>query len=57
MSFSKIRIEKDEALFRPSDNPDLICDANKFIELTGWKPQISIKTTLKDTLDYWRNII
>jgi len=57
MSSSKIRIEKDEALFRPSDNPDLICDANKFTELTGWEPQIPMETTLKDTLDYWRNII
>ncbi len=57
MSSSKIKIEKDEALSRPSDNPDLICDASKFTKLTGWKPQISIETTLKDTLDYWRNII
>jgi GDP-4-dehydro-6-deoxy-D-mannose reductase len=57
MSSSKIRIEKDEALFRPNDIPDLICDAGKFTKLTGWKPQISIETTLKDTLDYWRNII
>ncbi len=57
MSSSKIKIEKDEVLSRPSDNPDLICDASKFTKLTGWKPQISIETTLKDTLDYWRNII
>lgn len=57
MSSSKIEIEKDEALFRPGDTPDLVCDARKFIELTGWKPQISIDTTLKNTLDYWRNII
>jgi len=57
MSSSKIKIEKDEALFRPSDNPDLVCDAGKFIKLTGWKPEISIDTTLRNTLDYWRNII
>ena len=57
MSSSKIKIEKDETLFRPNDNPDLLCNANKFTELTGWKPQISIDTTLKETLDYWRNII
>ncbi len=57
MSSSKIKIEKDEALFRPSDNPDLTCNADKFTKLTGWRPQISIETTLKDTLDYWRNII
>jgi GDP-4-dehydro-6-deoxy-D-mannose reductase len=57
MSSSKIKIEKDKALFRPNDNPDLLCDAGKFIKLTGWKPQISIEKTLQDTLDYWRNII
>jgi GDP-4-dehydro-6-deoxy-D-mannose reductase len=57
MSSSKIKIEKDETLFRPSDNPDLVCDAGKFIKLTDWKPEISIDTTLKNTLDYWRNII
>lgn len=57
MSSSKIKIEKEEALSRPSDNPDLVCDASKFTKLSGWKPQISIETTLEDTLDYWRNII
>lgn len=57
MSSSAIKIEKDEKLFRPSDNPELICDPSKFAKLTGWKPQIPIDKTLKDTLDYWRNII
>ena len=57
MSSSKIRVEKDEDLIRPNDNPELICDASKFISLTGWKPKISIETTLRNTLDYWRNII
>lgn len=57
MSSPKIKIEKEEELFRPSDNPELVCDATKFIKLTGWKPEISIEKTLKDTLDYWRNII
>ena len=57
MSSSKIKIEKEEGLLRPSDNPELVCDSTKFIKLTGWKPEISIEETLKDTLDYWRNII
>lgn len=56
-SLSKIKVEKDETLFRPGDTPNLICDARKFTELTGWKPQISVDKTLEDTLDYWRNII
>lgn len=57
MSSSEIEIEKDKTLFRPGDTQDLVCDARKFIKLTGWKPEISIDTTLKNTLDYWRNII
>ena len=57
MSSSKIRVEKDEDLTRPNDNPELVCNASKFISLTDWKPKISIETTLRNTLDYWRNII
>ncbi len=57
MSSSKIRIQEDQALIRPNDNPELICDAGKFINLTNWKPEIPMETTLKNTLDYWRNII
>lgn len=57
MSSRKIKIEKDESLFRPSDNRELLCDTRKFQKLTGWKPKISIEKTLKNTLDYWRNII
>lgn len=57
LSSSEIKIEEDETLFRPNDNPDLVCNPRKFTELTGWKPRIPIDTTLKNTLDYWRNII
>ncbi len=57
LSKAEIKIEVDKSLLRPSDNPDLVCDASKFKQLTGWKPEIEIDTTLKDTLDYWRNII
>lgn len=57
MSTIKIKIEKEKELMRPDDHPDLVCDNSKFVKLTNWKPAISIETTLKDTLDYWRNII
>ncbi|WP_287153745.1 GDP-mannose 4,6-dehydratase [Candidatus Solincola tengchongensis] len=39
---------------RPSDVELLVCDCTKFRELTGWKPEIPLEKTLKDTLDYWR---
>ncbi|MCL5432887.1 MAG: GDP-mannose 4,6-dehydratase [Patescibacteria group bacterium] len=59
IAFSKtrIKIEVDSSLLRPSDEPELLCDNTKFNRLTGWKPEISITQTLKDTLDYWRNIV
>ena len=51
----KIKTEEDQSLMRPSDNPDLVCDARKFEKLTGWKAQIPIEKTLENTLNYWRN--
>jgi GDP-4-dehydro-6-deoxy-D-mannose reductase len=57
LSKVKIEVEVDKSLFRPIDNPELLCDAAKFKKLTGWEPEIGIDVTLKDTLDYWRNII
>lgn len=55
-SNAKVIIQSDKSLFRPIDNPELVCDASKLKNLTGWKPEIKIEKTLKDTLDYWRNI-
>lgn len=59
LSFSKAEIKKeiDPALLRPSDVPELLCNNAKISKLTGWRPEISIETSLKDILDYWRNII
>jgi len=55
LSNVKITIEQDPKLLRPSDEPELVCDNRKFVNLTSWKPQISLEKSLKDTLDYWRN--
>ncbi len=59
LSFSevKITIKTDSELFRPNDIPELLCDNTKMSKLTGWKPTIPIKESLKDTLDYWRSIV
>lgn len=56
LSKVKIKVEVDRHLFRPEDSPDRICDNRKFVRLTGWEPLISLEKSLKDTLDYWRNI-
>jgi len=59
LSFSKVKIkvETDKSLFRPVDIPELRCDNSKFKKATGWEPIIPIEETIKNTLDYWRNII
>jgi len=54
LSNAKIKVEKDHTKMRPSDIPILLGDNTKFIEQTGWKPEIPFEKTLKDILDYWR---
>lgn len=56
-SVKKIKIQVDNTLYRPSDNPALICNAEKFRDLTGWKPEVTLTASLINILDYWRNII
>lgn len=53
----KIKIQKDASLLRPQESLERVCDNTKFVALTGWKPEISLDKTIKDTLDYWRNIV
>lgn len=57
MSEKNIIVEKDPALMRPIEIPELVCDYSKLHRQTGWKPEISIAQALRDTLDYWRNIV
>lgn len=51
----KIKIRKDPKLMRPSDIPIIQCNSAKFRKITGWKPKIDFRDTLKDILNYWRN--
>lgn len=52
----KISVIKDKSLMRPVDTPEVVADNSKVQKQTGWKPTIPLEQTLKDTLDYWRNI-
>jgi GDP-4-dehydro-6-deoxy-D-mannose reductase len=47
-------VKQDPNRMRPSDVELLVGDAGKFIELTGWKPEIAFEKTLEDSLNYWR---
>jgi len=59
LSFSEkeIKVEIDQSLYRPTDAPEIVCDSKKMHDLTGWKPTISLSTTLEDTLDYFRKVV
>lgn len=51
-----IKVEVDSSRLRPSDVTLQIPSIEKFQKATAWKPTIPFETTLKDTLEYWRNI-
>ncbi len=53
----KVKVEQDPERMRPSDVPVLLGDSMKFQKETGWKPEIPFEKTLKDIIDYWREII
>lgn len=57
MSRVAITVEQDPARMRPSDVPELRCDASRFTAQTGWCPEIPIEQTLRDALDYWRAVV
>src|SRR3989442_7472758 len=52
----KIRSQEDPARPRPSDVPILWADASKFQRATGSEPKIPFEQTLRDLLDYWRDL-
>lgn len=49
-----IKIEVDPDRLRPIDADLQVPDTTKFFNHTGWKPEISFETTIRDLLDYWR---
>ena len=56
VALAKITIEPqvDQDLMRPVDVPILLGDASRLEKLTGWRPQIDLRTTLADVLADWR---
>ena len=55
LSTVKIDIEIDPSRLHPNDVPDIYSDNSKILEETGWKAEIPLEKTLKDTLDYFRD--
>jgi len=50
-----IKVEVDPARLRPSDVTLQIPCIDKFVEVTGWKPEIPFDQTLQNILNYWRD--
>lgn len=49
-----IAVQADPARFRPSDVPLFVGDATRAREELGWETRIPLRTTLQDTLEFWR---
>ncbi len=54
-NIKNIKVEIDPKRLRPSDVTLQIPCIDKFVKITGWKPEISFEKTLIDILNYWRN--
>ena len=57
ISLSKLEIKviRDEKKYRPNDNPIVCCDNTLIKSRLGWKPEFSIKDTLKEMFNYYLN--
>ena len=51
-----IEVKIDEKKLRPVDVPIIEPDIDKIRKEVGWQPVISLKQTLKETLEYWRSV-
>ena len=54
LSTKSIEVKVDPEKLRPVDVPIIEPDVTKINAATGWAPEISLDTTLKETLEYWR---
>ncbi|MBE6856420.1 MAG: NAD-dependent epimerase/dehydratase family protein [Ruminococcus sp.] len=55
MATRPVEVKQDPARMRASDIPIIEPDVSLINADTGWRAEISMEQTLKDTLDYWRN--
>lgn len=53
----KFEIQQAPELMRPTDEKIIFGDSSKLKAATNWKQDVSIETTVKDMLNYWRNRI
>jgi GDP-4-dehydro-6-deoxy-D-mannose reductase len=56
LSSKHISYEISPGKLRPVENIKIQASIDKITTATGWKPQIKLDETLKDSLEYWRNL-
>lgn len=54
MSRVPIEVQGVPERMRPSEVPEVICDATRIRERIGWQPTIPFEQSLRDILEYWR---
>ena len=50
----RVRAELDAGRMRSGEPTAFALDARRFRKRTGWAPRIDLRTSLTDTLEYWR---
>ncbi|MBQ8297144.1 MAG: GDP-mannose 4,6-dehydratase [Ruminococcus sp.] len=55
MAECEISVKRDPSRMRASDIPIIEPDVSRIFADTGWRAEISMEQTIRDTLDYWRS--
>ena len=56
-SEAKVEVVQEKGRLRKNDIPVMLGDNSKFFSATKWRPEIPINDTLRDVLNYWRNMV
>ena len=53
LSEQPIMVEQEPGLFRPADNPVIVCDHALITERLGWEPRYTITETIKEMFEFY----
>lgn len=54
MSRSVVEVRPDPARLRPADVPLLVADSSRLRAVTGWRPEVTLEASVRETLAWWR---
>jgi GDP-4-dehydro-6-deoxy-D-mannose reductase len=57
LSLSRVSVTVHQApeRMRPSEVPEVVCDASRLQRETGWQTTIPFRQSMEDIMDYWRH--